>query len=73
MSNGIELSEKRYPEGEVIALGLIPGITNRITLHRKRKAKLIGFYRIGKRIYYGESHLREFLARCERKAKGVAA
>lgn len=70
MSNNVALDEKRYAEGEVIALGLIPGITNRITLHRKRKARLIGFYRIGNKIYYGEGHIREFLARCERRAKG---
>lgn len=70
MSNDLALNEKRYAEGEVIALRLIPGITNRITLHRKRKARLIGFYRIGNKIFYGESHIRDFLARCERKAKG---
>jgi hypothetical protein len=69
MSNTNTLSEKRYHEKEVITLQLIPGITNRVTLHRKRKAKLIGFYRIGNRIFYGESHIAEFLARCERKAK----
>ena len=73
MSNGIELNEKRYPESEVVALRLIPGITNRITLHRKRKAKLIGFYRIGNKIFYGESHIKDFLARCERKPKGALA
>ena len=70
MSN-VEKIEKRYAESEVIALGLIPGITNRITLHRKRKAKLIGFYRIGNKIFYGEHHIEEFMARCERKAKEV--
>lgn len=69
MSNEVLLNEKRFAESEVIALGLLPGITNRITLHRKRKAKLIGFYRIGNKIFYGETHLREFLSRCERKAK----
>ncbi|MBI3422145.1 MAG: hypothetical protein HY011_04350 [Acidobacteria bacterium] len=62
--------EKRYSETEVIEQGLIPGITNRITLHRKRKARLIGFYRVGNKVFYGESHIAEFMARCERKAKG---
>lgn len=70
MSNDVTLNEKRYAEAEVIALSLIPGITNRITLHRKRKARLIGFYRIGNKIFYGEGHIREFLARCERRPKG---
>lgn len=70
MSN-VEKIEKRYAESEVIALGLIPGITNRITLHRKRKAKLIGFYRIGNKIFYGKHHIEEFLSRCERKAREV--
>lgn len=71
MSNEVLLNEKRFAERDVIALRLIPGITNRITLHRKRKAKAIGFYRIGNKIFYGEGHIREFLSRCERKAKGV--
>lgn len=66
---GLNISEPRYSEGQVIELGLIPGITNRITLHRKRKAQLIGFYRIGNKVFYGQSHIEEFLKRCERKAK----
>lgn len=73
MSNSDTLNERRYSESEVVAKGLIPGITNRITLHRKRKAKLIGFYRIGNKIFYGENHIREFLSRCERKAKGATS
>lgn len=68
----VELSEKRWPESQVIALGLIPGITNRITLHRKRKARLIGFYKIGNRVFYGQHHIEDFLARSEKKAKGGA-
>lgn len=72
MGNTVELAEKRYPESEVIALRLIPGITNRITLHRKRKAKLIGFYRVGNRVFYSESHIKEFMSRCERKAKATS-
>lgn len=72
MSNDLALNEKRYAEGEVIALRLIPGITNRITLHRKRKAGLIGFYQIGNKIFYSESHICDFLAQCEQKAKGAA-
>jgi len=70
MSNEMILIEKRWPESEVLALGLIPGIINRVTLYRKRKAKLIGFYRVGNQIFYGQHHIEEFLARCERKAKG---
>lgn len=65
----VSLEEKRYSETEVIAQGLIPGITNRITLLRKRQAKLIGHYVIANKIFYGESHIKEFLARCERPAK----
>lgn len=70
MSNVPAINEPRWAESEVIALGLIPGVTNRVTLHRKRKAKLLGFFKVGNRIFYGQRHIEEFLARCERKAKG---
>jgi hypothetical protein len=63
-------AEARYSEREVIEKRLIPGITNRITLHRKRKLRLIGFYKIGNKVFYGDSHISDFLTRCERKAKG---
>jgi len=66
------LTEKRWSENEVVALELIPGIRNRITLFRKRKKNLIGFFKVGNRIFYGQRHIEEFLARCERKAKGGA-
>lgn len=69
MSNETVISEIRYSESEVIEKKRLP-VKNRITLHRWRKAKKIGFYRIGNKIYYGESHIAEFLQRCERKAKG---
>lgn len=67
MSNSVE---PKFSESEVIARRMIPGINNRVTLHRKRKAQLIGFFRVGNRIFYGQSHIDEFLARCERKAQG---
>jgi hypothetical protein len=67
-----QINERRFSESEVIKQKLLP-VKNRITLHRWRKAKKLGFYRIGNKIFYGESHIRELLARCERKAKGVPA
>jgi excisionase family DNA binding protein len=48
---------------------------SRITLLRMRKAGKIGFYRIGTRVLFSESHINEFLNRVERKAekqKGAA-
>lgn len=69
MSNGTIKVEPRYSESEVIERKLLP-VRNRVTLHRWRKRKLIGFYRIANKIFYGESHILDFLARCERKAKG---
>jgi hypothetical protein len=68
MSNttAINPNESRYSEVELMRK---LDIKNRITLWRWRRLKLIGFYRIGNKIYYGESHVREFLARCERKAR----
>jgi hypothetical protein len=71
MSNATEVinpHESRYTETETLAK---LGLKSRITLWRWRRRKLIGFYRIGNKIYFGDSHIREFLARCERKAKGV--
>jgi hypothetical protein len=61
--------EERWSETEAIKRGLIPGATNRVTLHRWRRAKKIGFYKCGSRIFYGRHHIEEFLARCERQAK----
>jgi hypothetical protein len=69
MSNAAEVinpNESRYTEDEA-AHKL--GLKSRITLWRWRRRKLIGFYKIGNKVYYGDSHLRAFLARCERKAK----
>ena len=72
MSNPeVRISETRYSESQVVELKLIPGITNRITLHRKRKAQQIGYYRIGNKVFYGQSHIEEFLKRCERKPKAM--
>lgn len=61
--------EQFYSEMEVIEKRLLPGVTNRITLHRKRKEGLIGFIRVGHQVFYSQSHLDEFLARCERPAR----
>jgi hypothetical protein len=60
--------ERRYDGDEAMRW---LGCTHRLTLWRWRRRGLLGYYRIGNRIEYGEHHLREFLARCERKAKGV--
>ena len=69
MSNSrIEMTEPRYSEAEVIARKLLPA-TNRITLHRWRGKGLIGFLRIGGKVYYTQSHIESFLARCERPAR----
>ncbi len=61
-------NETRYTEDEVARL---LGFKTRITIWRLRRRGLIGFYRIGYRIYYGDHHIREYLARCERKPKAI--
>lgn len=69
MSNTAEVvnpNESRYTESETMRR---LDVKNRITLWRWRRRHLIGFYRIGNKIYYGDSHIRAFLARCERKAR----
>ncbi len=43
---------------------------SKITLQRKRKDGDISFYRVGGRILYSPSHLEEYLAKCEQKARG---
>ena len=43
---------------------------SKITLQRKRKDGAISFYRVGGRILYSPSHLDEYLAKCEQKARG---
>ena len=58
--------ERRYGPDEALRE---LGFTHRMTLWRWRRRGLLGYYRIGNRIEYGEHHLRDFLARCERKAK----
>jgi excisionase family DNA binding protein len=45
---------------------------SRITLLRMRKAKKIGFYRIGARVLFSETHIAEFLNRVERRPKEAA-
>lgn len=64
------IAEPRFAESEVIEKQLLP-VKSRITLHRWRLKKKIGFYRIGSKIFYGQSHIQQFLAGCERKAKGA--
>lgn len=43
---------------------------SKITLQRKRKDGVISFYRVGGRVLYSFSHLEEYLAKCEQKARG---
>ncbi len=43
---------------------------SKITLQRKRKDGSISFYRVGGRVLYSPSHLEEYLAKCEQKARG---
>jgi len=45
---------------------------SRITLFRMRKAGKIGFYRIGARVLFSESHMSDFLNKVERRPKGAA-
>jgi hypothetical protein len=67
-TDAINPHETRYTEAEA-ARKL--GFRNRLTLWRWRRRGLLSFYRIGQRVFYADHHLAEFLARCERKAKGV--
>jgi hypothetical protein len=60
--------ESRYTEVETAR---ILGFKNRITLWRARKRKAIGYYLLGNRVFYGERHIAEFLARCERKPRSI--
>ncbi len=43
-----------------------------ITVHRAIKDKRLGCYRIGSKVYVGQSHLDRFLGRCERRPKEAA-
>lgn len=61
-------NETRYTEEEA-ARRL--GFKTRLTLWRWRRRGMIGFYQVGNRIFYGDHHLRDFLARCERKPKAI--
>jgi hypothetical protein len=60
------VNEPRYNEVEA-AKKL--GFKCRLTLWRWRRRGLIGFYKVGNRVLYGESHLNDFLLRCQRNAK----
>lgn len=64
----IDLTEPRFSESEVINQKLLPA-KNRITLNRWRKKGLIGFLRIGGKVYYTQTQIENFLARCERPAR----
>jgi excisionase family DNA binding protein len=44
-----------------------------ITVHRAIKEKRLGCYRIGSKVLVGQSHIEQFLKRCERKPKEAAA
>jgi len=70
MSNNetINANETRYTEDEA-AQKL--GFKTRVTLWRWRRRGMIGFYRVGNRIFYGDHHLRDFMAKCERRPKGA--
>jgi helix-turn-helix protein len=61
--------ERLYDELEALK---VLRLKTRNTLWRMRKRGEIGFYRVGDRVLYGESHLKEFLEKCERRAKQEA-
>jgi len=44
---------------------------SRVTLHRMRRKGAISFYKIGGRVLFDESHLREFLKQHHLKKKNV--
>lgn len=43
-----------------------------ITIHRAIKQKRLGCYRIGTKVLIGQSHIEQFLRKCERKPKEAA-
>jgi hypothetical protein len=47
-------------------------LKDRTALWQLRRRGGIGHYVIGRRIYYGATHLAEFLKRCERRPKQEA-
>jgi len=61
--------EKLYSESEAATL---LKLKDRTALWKLRRRGGIGHYVIGRRIFYGESHLVEFLKRCERQPKQMA-
>lgn len=48
---------------------------SRVTVWRLRRDGKLSYYRVGRNIRYGEQHIAEFLASCERRTddKGMAA
>jgi len=58
---------KLYTEKEAAR---ILQLKDRTALWKLRRRGKIGHYVIGRRIYYGQSHISEFLSRCERRPEG---
>jgi len=44
---------------------------SRITVWRLRRAGKLSYYRIGRSIRYGERHVAEYLASCERRKRNA--
>lgn len=61
-----DIYERRYTELEAMKL---LGFTSRTTMYNERKAGRLGYYRFGHNVEYGESHLKNYLASCERNTK----
>ena len=61
--------EKLYSESEAATL---LKLKDRTALWKLRRSGGIGHYVIGRRVYYGESHIKEFLEKCERRPKQEA-
>ncbi len=44
------------------------GIMCEVRQWEERKAKRLSFYKLGRKIFYSQSHLADFFASCERKS-----
>lgn len=69
MAETATATERRYTKRE--AAGVLR--VSEITIHRLLKLKKLGCYRVAARVFIGEHHIQDFLAREERKAKEKAA
>jgi FMN phosphatase YigB (HAD superfamily) len=49
------------------------GIMSDVKQWQERKAKRLGFYQLGRKIYYSQTHLAAFFASCERKSAETKA